>query len=332
MTRGISPFTTIRGLGICLSLWIFVSPVDASAADTIWSWKGNSYEVTASQPIPVGRGPLWSVTLTVAGEDDVIPNTFDSTKSGSGGMGITTAGNQLHQVWAFNATPTPLQTLESGDLIPRQDLDTHFLVDRDDVSFSIRFPGENREVLDPFEDEWGGFGSFLDGTFSVRGRTDDTWPFALIVVPADTEVILDFEIGAVGFPSEVVSGSFNVESRTPNPPGDLDFNSWVDRGDAALLIRNLGVAQGAESFHGDLDGDEAVTLNDLLELQLGLDRDFDDDSPEPKNFLREPGQWRHDAPSRYENPVPEPPGMILCAVGAIGLLVRPRRARSCSRI
>jgi len=89
-----------------------------------------------------------------------------------------------------------------------QTLDSHFLVYNANLA-SIVAPNEDR-VLNHLYDPWGGFGTFLKGTFTDLTAVNPTWDFAYLVMPQATTVHLDFEIGAAGFASETVSGSFSV--------------------------------------------------------------------------------------------------------------------------
>jgi hypothetical protein len=52
--------------------------------------------------------------------------------------------------------------------------------------------------------------------------------------------------------------------------GDVDLNGSVDRSDVVQLLGNLGRADEVRWFDGDLDGDGAVALADLVVLQSHL--------------------------------------------------------------
>lgn len=170
---------------------------------------GTNFDIEVSTPIEVGITPLWAVTLTAVGKNGALPNTFDSDKSGAGGTGITTVGDLLHQVWEYGTIATPTLTL-LGDPTPiSQEVDTHFLVETADIA-TMSPPAENKPTPYTVEDSRGGFGNSLTGTFSLLAVEQPRWDFAYFVVPAGTEVFFDFEIGANGFDSETVGGSFVV--------------------------------------------------------------------------------------------------------------------------
>jgi len=200
---------------------------------------GTNFNVEVSTPTRVGVTPLWAVTLTAIGKDGALVNGFDGT--GTGG-GITTDGNLLHQVWE-EWPPAPVSfatpTLDLvGTYTPEapfpQELDTHFLVLSDEIIVNDA-PAENRSVLDATEDLRAGFGDSLTGTFSLDGVLLSQWDFAYLVVPAGTEISLDFDVGGkVGsvFVKEAVSGSFDV---IPEPSGLLLL---VVFGALALLPRS----------------------------------------------------------------------------------------------
>ena len=187
----------------------------AARADLI-IYSSTNFDIEISNPIDVGTTPLKAVTLTAIGKNGALPNTFDSDKSGLGGTGITTVDNTLqlvnalHQIWEGGLASTPTNTLLGfWGPIP-QNLDTHFLVNNGDIFIP---PG-----LDPAEDisppsaehTWGGYGTFLTGTFTDITAVNSSWPFAYLVVPNMTLVNLDFEIGADMFDSETVSGSIMI--------------------------------------------------------------------------------------------------------------------------
>ncbi len=102
---------------------------------------GTNFDISVSSPVNVGVTPLKAVTLTAIGKDGALPDTFDSTKSGSGGTGITTASDLLHQVWEGGFSQTPTLTL-AGDPIP-QHLDSHFLIETGLYLPGVSPPDEN---------------------------------------------------------------------------------------------------------------------------------------------------------------------------------------------
>ncbi len=168
-------------------LWAFISAVvvilaiiinSSALADVIYS--GTNFEIIESSPIDVGVTPLKAVTLTAVGNGLAKPSVFDSSRSGSGGTGITTTGNALYQIWEGDVSPTPTKTLLGyWGTIP-QDLDTHFLVDKNNLSIPQGLdPSENRVDANHAENSWGGFGNSLTGTFSDSSATGSFLGFCL---------------------------------------------------------------------------------------------------------------------------------------------------------
>jgi hypothetical protein len=166
-------------------------------------YDGTNFTIQASNPVNLAGSALEAVTLRVVGLNGAIPNTYDSSKDNTGGTGITASA--LHQIWPYDALATPTSDM----LIPiTQAWDTHFLVNSANL-LSVAAPSEDR-VLNHLYDPWGGFGTFLKGTFTDLTAVNSTWDFAYLVVPHGTTVHLDFDIGGAGFASEVVGGSFTV--------------------------------------------------------------------------------------------------------------------------
>jgi hypothetical protein len=90
-------------------------------------------------------------------------------------------------------------------------------------------------------------------------------------------------------------------------PGDANGDQFVDRADAAILARNLGMTTGALWSHGDFDYNQRVDLLDLALLQA--------------NFGQGPV-------GPNSSPIPEPSTFALAASVAVGLVVlRVRRWR-----
>jgi hypothetical protein len=168
-------------------------------------YHGANFTIQASNPVSLG-GTLDAVTLRAVGLNGAKPNTFDGTKDNTGGTGITAAA--LHQIWPYDLVGLMTPTLDSTIPI-NQTLDTHFLVLTANLVI-VNTPTENRPVTDHTYDSWGGYGTSLTGTFSLKTTAASTWDFAYLAVPAGTNVNLDFKVGAAGFASEVVSGSFAV--------------------------------------------------------------------------------------------------------------------------
>ncbi|HLA83327.1 MAG TPA: PEP-CTERM sorting domain-containing protein [Thermoguttaceae bacterium] len=170
-------------------------PIAVAEANVIFV--GTHFDIEASSPVDVGITPLRAITLTAVGKNGALPNTFDSTFSGVGGTGITTSSNRLHQVWEFyGGLQTPTLTL-AGDPTPvPQELDTHFLI-RSNEYLLVDALAEDITLGSPELDTRDGFGSYLRGSFSLKGDLEQRWDFAYLVVKAGTEVFLDFEIGGV---------------------------------------------------------------------------------------------------------------------------------------
>jgi len=197
-------------------MWIALSSPSAQA-DTIFTnvFTGTNFDIQISNPVLVGGTPLEAVTLRALGKNGTVPNTFDSNKSGRGGTGITTATNALYQDWEFNAVKTPTLTLNVPGSI-NQALDSHFLVRTDDdYLIVVKAPDEDR-VANHTYDSNGGFGTFLTGTFSDTTTSSSSWDFAYLVVPNNTTLHLDFEIGGSGVSSETVNSSFTVALPEPS--------------------------------------------------------------------------------------------------------------------
>jgi Dockerin type I domain len=213
---------------------------------------GTNIDVVASNPVPVGLA-LEAFTLTAEGLNGAIPNTFDSTNSGQGGTGITTVGDNLAQVWEFNASPTPTNTLIVPGDIPQQ-IDTHFLVDSGAI-FSAVAPQENRLVANPAENAYAGFGNALWGTFALPSQAAANWDFAYIVVPLNTTVNFDFQLAAPGFPAESINTSWTLSF----PPGDVNMDGIVNGQDIALVASNWL----QNTRYGDANGDGIVNGQDI---------------------------------------------------------------------
>ncbi len=173
-------------------------------ADLIYTnvFAGTNFDIQVSNPVSLPGTSLEAVTLRAVGENGALPNTFDSDKSGRHGTGITTAVGDLNQIWFANVISTPTLTNVAYLSPTDQTLDTHFLVYDNNLSIPAG--------LNPSEDLNGGTGTFLKGTFTDITAASPSWDFAYLVVPNGTTVNLDFEIGAAGFASETVSGSFTV--------------------------------------------------------------------------------------------------------------------------
>ena len=192
-------------------------PVTAQA-DMIYT--GTNFDIEVSTAVDLEESPsLMAVTLTAIGKGGVLPVTFDSTFSGTGGTGITTVGNSLHQVWRGDGSQTWHRTpmVEVGyDL-----LDTHFL---DTTPMTITQSPEENKLVSNLEtgDIYDGFGNHLVGAFAIQdvpANLQPTWDFAYIVVPSGTKVILNFELLGVdlegdGYSDKVggIPGSADVDT------------------------------------------------------------------------------------------------------------------------
>jgi hypothetical protein len=223
-----------------------------SAAFAKSLYVGTNISLIASNPIPVGQA-LDAFTLTAVGANGAIPNTFDSSNSGQGGTGITTVGNNLAQVWEFNASPTPTNTLIMPGDIPQQ-IDTHFLVDSNAI-FSAVAPQENRLVANPAEHPYAGFGNALWGTFAMGSQSASNWDFAYVVVPLNTTVQFNFQLAAAGFPAESINTSWTLTF----PAGDVNMDGIVNGQDIAVVATNW--LQNAR--YGDANGDGIVNGQDI---------------------------------------------------------------------
>jgi hypothetical protein len=255
-----------------------------SAAQGITLYTGTNIDLVASNPVPVGL-KLEAFTLSAVGMNGAIPNTFDSSNSGQGGTGITTVGNNLAQVWEFNAVPTPTSNLDNPGDIP-QDIDTHFLVNSTQI-FSVVAPQENRLVPNPSENPDAGFGNALWGTFALSSQSSSTWNFAYVVVPLNTTVQFDFQLAAPGFPAESINTSWTLTF----PPGDVNMDGVVNGLDVGVVSSNWLM----NTRYGDANGDGIVNGLDIAMIAA--------------NWL---------LMSTSSAAIPEPPG---AALGAIGLVM-----------
>jgi hypothetical protein len=293
-------------IGLTVAAFASIVSTFAVNAYSATIWWGNNIDIQVSDPVPVGNAPLWAVTLTAAGKNGAKPSVFDSTKSGTGGTGISTTPCSLHQVWEFGVIPTPISTIQS-DPIPQQ-LDSHFLIYSGTFFAGPVAPTENWRKSAPIEDARAGYGDQMIGLFSLRPDLAVwNWSFAYLVVPAGTEVMLDFEIGANGFPSETVTDSFFVIPPPPEFPGDLNYNGQIDRPDFQIAARYFGITMDALPYQGDMNGDGAVTLDDIALMKAEIT------SPMPTDGL--------------DAPVPEPSGTASILSGAIIVCAAMRRLR-----
>jgi hypothetical protein len=177
---------------------------------------GTNFKIQISNFVALPGTQLEGVTLRAVGLNGAKPNTFDSTKSGRGGTGITTS--TLHQIWSDDSSLGKTPTLDMNEDYPfTQSLDTHFLVWNANLTTVKTAPTENRpSPANHLYDPWGGYGTYLRGAFSDTTALASTWDFAYLVVPRGTTVNLDFEIGAPYKTSETIGGSFLVNVPEPS--------------------------------------------------------------------------------------------------------------------
>lgn len=103
-------------------------------------------------------------------------------------------------------------------------------------------------------------------------------------------------------PALIVTG----QSSTPSP-GDANGDGLVDRRDLVLLMGNYGRTGNDLTFaHGDFDGNGSVALADLMIVQAHLS---------PSGLTQSPSA------------IPEPSGLAIGCLGAIGLAVFAKRRR-----
>jgi hypothetical protein len=176
-------------------------------ADLVFTdvYQGANFAIQASNPVSL-TGTLEAVTLRAVGRNGAKPNTFDSTIDDTGGTGITSTA--LHQIWPYDLEGLKTPTLDVTIPI-NQTLDSHFLVLNANLAI-VNMASENRPVTDHLYDAYGGYGTSMTGSFSLKSTASTTWDFAYLVVPQGTVVNLNFEIGAAGFTSEAVHRSFAV--------------------------------------------------------------------------------------------------------------------------
>jgi hypothetical protein len=130
------------------------------------------------------------------------------------------------------------------------------------------------------------------------------WGVSVVVEDRDAFDLVSLEnpnASTLG-PALIVSG----ESSTP-APGDANGDGVVDRRDVVRLMANYGRAgAGLTVADGDFDASGSVTLADLMIVQAHL-------SPAGSPLAA--------------SAVPEPSGIAMCGLGAIGLAVLVRRRR-----
>ena len=219
---------------IALAMLIVGLVAGVARADTV-VFSGATYDVSMSNPVPVGDGSesLLAVTLTVTnttGDPGYAVTAFDGMDFGYTGItGI------LHQHYSATFDPPPLATSTLDSTSYATAIDTHFLVMLADLliittpneDVSLAPSAEATDAVDPFHlyaDT--DFGEYLTGTFAVDGVP--SLALAYIVVPTDSVVTLDFFMsGASG--GEYIGTSFVV----PEPAS----MSLLALGGLALLKR-----------------------------------------------------------------------------------------------
>lgn len=249
-------FSSLPGLGcrrqIIPTLVTIMLLATGTPAIATTLYTGTYISLVASNPQPVGKS-LVAFTLSAVGSSGAAPNTFDSTNSGAGGIGISTVGENLAQVWEFNAVPTPTLNLNVPGDIP-QSIDTHFLVDSNAI-FSVVPPQENRILANPAEDPNAGFGDRLWGSFALPQQSSNTWNFAYVVVPLNTTVQFNFQLAAPGFAAESINTSWTLTFL----PGDVNYDGVVN----GLDIDSVASNWLANTRVGDANGDGVVNGLDI---------------------------------------------------------------------
>ncbi|MFV2074189.1 MAG: hypothetical protein ACC742_16295 [Thermoanaerobaculales bacterium] len=250
----------------------------STAVAAVVVFPGNNFDVVITPEGNVGTTPLKALRISVQGKNGSLPNTFDSTKGDHPGPfpGISTVGNGLHQVWEFGGVVmTPTHDLAGDPNGLPQEIDSHFLVDTSpngDVQ-TLRSPDEDM-VLGSIEDPRAGFGSFLRGTFFLRvGYEAPTWDLAYVVVPPETQLLLDFDLAGTAGEGDEVIASYQVRM------GDMDCDGRVDFDDieplaAAFRSETLYMAEYGfwPVVYGDVEGDGDFDFDDVpffVDLLLG---------------------------------------------------------------
>ena len=208
----------------------------AAHADTV-VFNGATYDVSMSDPVPVGDGSesLLAFTLTVintTGDSGYDATAFDGSDFGNTGITGT-----LHQHYSavFDPPPTATATLDSTSYATA--IDTHFLfmladllvveAPREDVSLATSAEATDAGVpFDGFADT--DFGEFLTGIFAVDGAP--SLPLAYIVVPTDSVVTLNFFISGT-------SGGEQIDTSFSGPVPEPASMSLLALGGLALLKR-----------------------------------------------------------------------------------------------
>jgi hypothetical protein len=192
-----------------------VAAVFSGAAQAEIIFSGTNIDVKVSDPVSVGMSPLKAITLTAVGKNGFFPNGFDSTRTNQGGTGITSEGDNLHQVGMPQINYyTPTNNPNISLLI-----DTHFLIGPPSYVSGTVLPSETMNIASAILGDTNGyFGNSLYGIFSLSGiPTSSEWDFAYIVAPEGTQVNLDFKIGAMQGSQSVRDEFIHSFTVTPEP-------------------------------------------------------------------------------------------------------------------
>ena len=181
-----------------------------SFADTTL-FSGTNFDITATTPTSVGDGSesLVAFTLKVVGKGGLLPNTFDSTVSGTQEPDEGGIMGDLHQEKAFGAMLTPTEASWTGiGRVPPPAIDSYFLgggnftvvkaaAEDHDAATSSEAPANVADTVS--------FGTALSGTFSLTGApSSSTWELANIVIPSGTSLSFDFEVAASNGTTEYI--------------------------------------------------------------------------------------------------------------------------------
>lgn len=143
-------------------------------------------------------------------------------------------------------------------------------------------------------------------------HTHANWGFSQ---PGNYAVTFDLTVHDAAGGEFTDTATYHFAVQTPLASfGDLDHNGQVSPNDLALLARHFGTQSGASTATGDLNGDGAVGLSDMMILRSNLGAN-----------LAGVGASTIDA-----SPVPEPSTYALAAMGVamLGFARRGLRARS----